>query len=60
MKTINDYTDEQLRYGIARCEARLSGILSLGLMRTETRVKEALKQYRDELQNRGQNELDFK
>lgn len=60
MKTIKDYIDDQLRCGIARCEARLSGILSLGLMRTETRVKEALRQYKDELQKRGQNELEFK
>nr|DAJ08484.1 MAG TPA: hypothetical protein [Caudoviricetes sp.] len=60
MKTIKDYTNEQLRYGIARCKARLTGILPFGLMRNETMVKEALKEYRNELQKRGQNELDFK
>lgn len=60
MKTINDYTDEQLRYGIARCEARLSGILSLGLMRTEYRVREAMREYQTELDKRKQTELDFK
>lgn len=59
MKTIKDYTDEQLRHGIIRCEARLSGILPLGLMRTETRVREALRQYREELETRGVKELEF-
>jgi len=60
MKTIKDYTDEQLRHGIIRCEARLSGILPFGLMRNETRVKEALKEYKNELSKRGQNQLEFK
>lgn len=51
---------QQLRYGVIRCEARLSGVLPIGLMRTETRVKEALKEYKQELIARGQNEFDFK
>lgn len=51
---------QQLKSGIIRCEARLSGVLQFGLMRTETRVKEALKEYKQELIARGQNELDFK
>lgn len=60
MKTIKDYTDEQIRHGIARCEARISGILPFGLMKNETFTREALKEYRDELKNRGQNQLEFK
>ncbi|NDV93497.1 hypothetical protein D0T84_01015 [Dysgonomonas sp. 521] len=60
MKTIKDYSNEQLQHGVARCEDRLHGVLPLGLMRTETRVKEALMQYKDELERRGQNQLEFK
>lgn len=51
---------QQLEHGVIRCEARLSGILPYGLMRTETRVKEALKEYREELCKRKQTMLDFK
>lgn len=60
MKTIKNYTDEQIRNGIARCEARLSGILPLGLMRTEVRVREALSEYKKELEIRAQNQFEFK
>lgn len=60
MKTIKNYTDDELRHGIERCKARLSGILPFGLMRDEKVVREALKQYRDELSKRGQNEIEFK
>lgn len=51
---------QQLRSGIIRCEARLSGILPFGLMRTETRVREAMREYQTELDKRKQTELDFK
>lgn len=51
---------QQLKHGIIRCEARLFGIRPLGLMRTETRVREALREYRIELDKRKQTELDFK
>lgn len=51
---------QQLKHGIIRCEARLSGILPIGLMRTEHRVREAMREYQTELDNRKQKELDFK
>lgn len=51
---------QQLRYGIIRCEARLSGILPFGYMRTEHRVREAMRDYQTELDKRKQTELDFK
>lgn len=60
MKTLNDYTDEQLRHGIARCEARISGIMEYGYMKNETFTREAMKQYKDELSKRLQNQLEFK
>jgi hypothetical protein len=58
MKTIKNLTTEDIRYGIERCKARLSGVMPMGLMNTE-RVKDALKAYRIELQCRGCNELEF-
>lgn len=51
---------QQLKHGIIRCEARLSGILPIGLMRTEHRVREAMRDYQTELDKRKQTELDFK
>lgn len=51
---------QQLKHGIIRCEARLSGILPFGLMRTEHRVREAMREYQAELDKRKQTELDFK
>ena len=59
MKTIKDYTDDQLRYGIVRCEARIAGVMEYGYMRNATVPREALKQYKDELSKRGQNQLEF-
>lgn len=59
METIKDYSDEQLRYGIARCEARIAGVMEYGYMRNETFTRGALKQYKDELSKRGQNQLEF-
>lgn len=59
METLKDYTDEQLRHGIIRCEARISGIMEYGYMRNEAFTREALKQYKDELSKRGQNILEF-
>lgn len=58
MKTLKDYTDEELQHGIARCEDRLSGVLEMGLITPEL-TKQALKQYKDELSKRGQNQLEF-
>jgi len=52
-------SDEELRFGIERCKARLSGIMPMGYM-NEKRVREALNEYTNELQKRGQNELEFK
>lgn len=57
---LKEMSPQQLKSGIIRCEARLLGIIPLGYMRTETRVKEALSEYRNELDNRKQTELDFK
>jgi len=31
MKTIKDYTDEELRHGIIRCKARLAGVMPKGI-----------------------------
>lgn len=58
MKTIQQYTDEELRHGIIRCEARLSGIMPLGLLSIK-RTRDALKSYKNELCRRGIKELDF-
>lgn len=57
---LKEMSPQQLKSGIIRCEARLSGILPIGLMRTEHRVREAMSEYRKELDNRKQKELDFK
>lgn len=54
-----EMTEEQLRHALSRCEARLSGIMPMGYM-TDTMVKEAMNHYREELQRRGQTELEFK
>lgn len=51
---------QQLRYGIIRCEARLSGVLPFGYMKNETFTKEAMREYKEELQRRNQTQLDFK
>lgn len=50
----------QLRQGILRCEARLSGMSPIGLMRSKERVREAMRDYQTELDKRKQTELDFK
>ena len=55
---IRDLPLDQLKYGIERCKARLSGVMAMGIM-TEERVKEALSQYKAELQRRGVKELEF-
>lgn len=59
MKTLKDYSDEQLRHGIDRCEARLSGVMPMGYL-TDKIIREALVQYRGELHRRGQTEIEFK
>lgn len=50
---------EQLQQGVRRCEDRLAWN-SFGIMRTEAKVRAALREYREELQQRGLNELEFK
>ncbi len=49
---------EQLQQGVRRCEDRLAWN-SFGIMRTEAKVRAALREYRKELQQRGQNEIEF-
>lgn len=58
LKTMNNLTTEQIRYGIERCKARLSGVMPMGLMNTE-RAKAALKAYSKELRYRVLNKLEF-
>ncbi len=60
METINTYSDDKIRHGIERCKARIAGILPYGLMKNETFTREALKEYEQELERRGQKQLDFK
>lgn len=50
----------QLRQGIIRCEARLSGMTPIGLMKSEERVRKAMREYQTELDKRKQKEFDFK
>ena len=50
---------EYLKQSIWRCEHRLAW-REYGLMRTEHRVREAMREYKEELESRGQTELDFK
>lgn len=50
---------EYLRQSIWRCDYRLA-LGDYGLMRTEYRVREAMREYNEELESRGQTELDFK
>lgn len=50
---------EYLRQSISRCEHRLAW-KDYGLMRTEARVRAALREYQIELDKRKQTELDFK
>lgn len=51
---------QQLKYGVIRCKARLSGVLPFGLMKNETFTSEALREYQNEIDKRKQTELDFK
>lgn len=50
---------EYLRQSIWRCEHRLAWE-DYGLMKTEHRVREAMREYQTELDKRKQTELDFK
>lgn len=50
----------QLRQGVLRCEARLSGMSPIGLMRSKENIREAMREYQTELDKRRQKELDFK
>ncbi len=59
MKTIKDFTTDEIRHGIIRCKHKLS-FHDYGLMRTAERVKKALIQYENELKRRRQNKLEFK
>lgn len=55
----SEMTEEQLRFAILRCNARLSGIMPMGYM-SDAMVRDAMNHYREELQRRGQIELEFK
>lgn len=50
---------EELKNSIKRCEDRLAW-KNYGVMRSEARVRAALREYRNELDTRKQTELDFK
>jgi hypothetical protein len=52
MSKIRDYPDEELRYGIMCCSARLAGIIPMSFLNRDT-VEDAPRQYRDELRRRG-------
>jgi hypothetical protein len=54
MNRIRYFPDKEPEYGIARCRARLAGIMPMGILDRNT-VEEALRQYRDELRRRGIN-----
>lgn len=56
---IRDMSVQDIRNGIWRCNYRLA-LGDYGLMRTEHRVREAMRDYQSELDNRQQTELDFK
>lgn len=56
---LKEMSTEHLRLSILRCEYRLAW-QDYGLMQTEYRVKEAMREYREELDKRKQTELDFK
>ena len=58
MNKIRDMTTEELQYGIYRCDARLSGIMPMGLMTVE-RCQLAKKEYRRELEKRDIKVLMF-
>ena len=53
MKTIDRLSTEDIRHGIARCNARLSGIMNMGYM-TKERCHKAIEDYKKELFKRGQ------
>lgn len=49
---IKNMTNQDIKYGIDRCNARLAGIMPMGYMNKDRCIK-ALEQYRKELLNRG-------
>lgn len=50
---------EYLKQSISRCEHRLAW-QDYGIMQTAIRVREAMRDYQNELDKRKQTELDFK
>lgn len=56
MKTIDRLSTEEIRHGIARCNARLSGIMNMGYM-TKERCLKAIEAYKRELDKRGRKLL---
>ena len=58
MKLIKQLSNNELRYGIERCKARLAGIMPMGIMTIEA-TKKALTEYMNELLSRGNMELEF-
>lgn len=55
---LKDLSDEELRFGIERCRARLSGTMPKGYMK-EGLIKEALREYKSELDKRDVKQILF-
>lgn len=56
---LKEMSTEYLRLSVLRCNYRLA-LGDYGLMKTEYRVREAMRDYQAELDKRKQTELDFK
>lgn len=56
---LRDMSVQDIRNGIWRCNHRLA-LGDYGLLKTEYRVREAMREYQNELDKRKQKELDFK
>lgn len=52
MPNIKEMSNTEIKYGIMRCNARLAGVMPMGIMTTEM-TKKALKEYTSELSKRG-------
>lgn len=51
MPNIKEMSNTEIQYGIMRCNARLAGIMPMGIMTIDL-VKRALSEYEKELINR--------
>lgn len=59
---LKEYTDEELRFGIERCRAKIKGTMPLNISRkimTDEKLKSALEDYQKELDRRNVKYLDF-